>query len=211
MLPFPPQYLLVRQICRHKLHLCSEGVISGSLATRRERLTQTNDHILLSALGAGDMQALAAIYDAHHAPVYHLLLAWLGEKDQAEDILVEVFLGLVDRGRSISGIRNLRAYLLKIARNKASQARHRSRNSPSNQAVAVAESPVERKLDALTVRDALAQLPGEQAEVVVLKTWHELTFAEIGEVLDVPANTAASRYRYGLAKLREILGETSDE
>ncbi len=180
-----------------------------------ERLTQTNDHILLSALGAGDMQALAAIYDAHRAPVYHLLLARLGEKDQAEDILVEVFLGLVDRGRSVAGIRNLRAYLLKIARNKASQSRYRSRNSPANSAAVaapgLAEATIEPRLDAIVVRDALAQLPAEQAEVVVVKTWHELTFTEIGEVLHIPANTAASRYRYGLAKLREILGATSDE
>ena len=198
------------------------------MLTTVTRANPTDDHILLSALGAGDMQALAAIYDAYRAPVYHLLLARLGEKEQAEDILVEVFLALVERGRSVIGIRNLRAYLLTIARHKAGQALKRRRrsgqgcpshivagdcfaDSPGNQAVAVAESPVERQLDALAVHDALAQLPAEQAEVVVLKIWHEMTFAEIGEALVIPANTAASRYRYGLAKLREILGETNDE
>ena len=43
-------------------------------------------------------------------------------------------------------------------------------------------------------------------EVVTLKTWGGLTFAEIAEALEIPANTAASRYRYGLEELRKALG-----
>ena len=176
-------------------------------------LKQPDDQKLLQALAAGDMQALAAIYDAHRAPVYHLLLVRLGEKEQAEDILVEVFLALVERGRRVTGIRNLRAYLLKIARNKAARVQGRRGDNTNNPATlaAVAESPIERKLDAIALQDALAQLPAEQAEVVVLKIWHEMTFAEIGEVLGTSPNTAASRYRYGLEKLREILGESNDD
>jgi len=37
--------------------------------------------------------------------------------------------------------------------------------------------------------------------------WHDCTFAEIAEVLDIPMNTAASRYRYGLEKLQRMLGD----
>ncbi|MGY8716457.1 MAG: RNA polymerase sigma factor, partial [Verrucomicrobiia bacterium] len=48
-------------------------------------------------------------------------------------------------------------------------------------------------------------LPSEQREVVVLKVWGGLTFAQIAEQLDLSANTAASRYRYALTKLREAL------
>jgi RNA polymerase sigma-70 factor, ECF subfamily len=52
---------------------------------------------------------------------------------------------------------------------------------------------------------ALRNLPTEQSEVVVLKIWEELTFAQIAEVLSVPAATAASRYRYALSKLAGLL------
>jgi RNA polymerase sigma-70 factor (ECF subfamily) len=48
---------------------------------------------------------------------------------------------------------------------------------------------------------ALSTLPTEQAEVVVLKIWEDMTFAEIGKVLDVSTFTAASRYRYAMKKL----------
>lgn len=49
---------------------------------------------------------------------------------------------------------------------------------------------------------ALADLPQEQREVIVLKIWHEYTFEEIGALLAISPNTAAGRYRYGLQKLR---------
>lgn len=54
------------------------------------------------------------------------------------------------------------------------------------------------------IQAALAELPEEQRAVVTLKVWGELTFAEIAETLGIPANTAASRYRYGMEGLRKL-------
>src|SRR5215467_7394662 len=62
------------------------------------------------------------------------------------------------------------------------------------------ESPAERE-----AMQALAKLPAEQREVIVLKIWHEYTFEEIGELLEISPNTAAGRYRYGLQKLKTHL------
>lgn len=53
------------------------------------------------------------------------------------------------------------------------------------------------------VQQALGRLPEIYREVVTLKVWGGLTFAEIAEALEIPANTAASRYRYGLEELRK--------
>jgi len=55
------------------------------------------------------------------------------------------------------------------------------------------------------LQEALARLPNEQREVIHLKIHMNMTFAEIGQLTNVPLDTAASRYRYGLEKLREIL------
>jgi RNA polymerase sigma-70 factor (ECF subfamily) len=57
----------------------------------------------------------------------------------------------------------------------------------------------------------LAALAPEQREVIVLKLWHELTFEEIGSLLDISPNTAAGRYRYGLQHLRAALTRTDYE
>ena len=58
---------------------------------------------------------------------------------------------------------------------------------------------------------ALARLPPEQREVIVLKIWHDHTFEEIGELLQISPNTAAGRYRYGLRKLRFFLNGAAYE
>jgi RNA polymerase sigma-70 factor (ECF subfamily) len=68
------------------------------------------------------------------------------------------------------------------------------------------ESPAERE-----AMRCLAELPPEQREVIVLKIWHEYTFEEIGELLELSPNTAAGRYRYGLQKLKACLKGTSYE
>ena len=175
---------------------------------------ELEDRELLHSLAAGDMAALAAIYDAHCARVYHVLLAHLGDGELAEETLAEVFLALVERGRAAATIQNLPAYLIGVARNKARRLRRprsRATDDPRRAQVSAGSGFAERRLEAILVRQALAQLPAEQAEVVVMKIWHELTFQEIGETLAIPANTAASRYRYGLAKLRDLLGEIGDD
>jgi RNA polymerase sigma factor (sigma-70 family) len=57
----------------------------------------------------------------------------------------------------------------------------------------------------LNLRRALGSLPDDQQQVLVLHIWGELTFSQIAGLLDINPNTAASRYRYALAKLRESM------
>jgi RNA polymerase sigma-70 factor (ECF subfamily) len=64
--------------------------------------------------------------------------------------------------------------------------------------------------DRVAVRQALAALPPEQREVVRLKVYEQLTFAEISRSVRASVNTVASRYRYALEKLRKALGEPAD-
>jgi RNA polymerase sigma-70 factor (ECF subfamily) len=66
---------------------------------------------------------------------------------------------------------------------------------------------IEDRERARLLQEALQQLPSTQRDVVSLKIWGGLTFAEIAAVLNVPANTAASRYRYALEDLRKLTRE----
>ena len=61
----------------------------------------------------------------------------------------------------------------------------------------------DRELQQL-IQDAMNRLPNMYREVITLKVWGGLTFAEIAGTLGIPANTAASRYRYGLEELRKL-------
>jgi len=69
------------------------------------------------------------------------------------------------------------------------------------------EPSLERSERQAAIEAALNQLPGDQREVVVMKIWGGLTFAQIAEALGVPLNTAAARYRYAIAKLETELSE----
>ena len=64
------------------------------------------------------------------------------------------------------------------------------------------DDTIEQKETARLIDRAMKKMPEKYREVVMLKIWSELTFAQIAEALDIPLNTAASRYRYGLEILK---------
>ncbi len=108
------------------------------------------------------------------------------------------------------------AYLLRIVRNEALLIGRRKRQRPvsnnlSDLVTFCRVDELEREETHREVWSALRALPPEQAEVVVLKIWEELTFAQIGEILDTSPNTAASRYQYAMAKLTKRLAHSRRE
>jgi RNA polymerase sigma-70 factor (ECF subfamily) len=124
--------------------------------------------------------------------------------NEAEDVLQETFvalLGLPQRPEEPAH------YCLRAFRNRALN----YRRSLWRRLTRELESArwFERRADTTEAeREAmrhLAALPAEQREVIVLKIWHEMTFEAIGRLFDISPNTAAGRYRYGMAKLRHIL------
>ena len=66
------------------------------------------------------------------------------------------------------------------------------------------DTSVEQRELSQLIQSAMSRLPAIYREVITLKVWGELTFPEIAETLGIPANTAASRYRYGLMELRRL-------
>jgi len=161
------------------------------------------DQELLQRLSHGDMDALGALYDRHARRVYHLLLARGLDAPEADEVLPEVFLALAERGRKLRHVENALAYLLGIARHLAHRYRKQRPTGPTVEHEAVTGDDD----GAMAMAQLLRQLPPEQAEVVVLKVWHGFTFDEIGQALAVSPNTAASRYRYGIEKLRAMWDE----
>ena len=71
-----------------------------------------------------------------------------------------------------------------------------------------AEGVVARTWQRLRLRRALAAIPPEQREVVVMKEFQGLRFREIAEILDCPESTVKSRMYYGLVNLRSVLADT---
>ena len=126
---------------------------------------------------------------------------------EAEDVLQETFVALMQRSQVPDQPEH---YCIRAFRNRALNFRRSLWRRLTREFESIrwfergnSESAAER--DAMT---RLAELPVEQREVIVLKIWHQHTFEEIGELLDISPNTAAGRYRYGLQKLRACLEGT---
>ena len=150
-------------------------------------------------------------FDAHGAALVLLARQIVPSRTDAEDVVQDAFIRFWrTRGTVVDPVAYLFACVKHCAldwqRSRRRQARREEQAArPEMEAMFVTSGEHNERQTA--IEDALRDLPTEQAEVLVLKIWGELTFPQIAEALDIPPNTAASRYRYAIAKLRESLAE----
>jgi len=146
-----------------------------------------------------------------YGPALVLFAASLaGEKSRAQDAVHQVFLKLLENG-TLRDALDAKAYLFTCVRNAVLNDRRLRQRDVALDPECIWFEPPHRDFAAeLNLRRALWELAEDQREVTVLHVWGELTFAQIAEVLSISANTASSRYRYALAKLREALCAKED-
>jgi RNA polymerase sigma-70 factor (ECF subfamily) len=162
---------------------------------------------------------IARLYDEHAQPLYAFLLNLTRDEADTRDLLQEIFVKLARSPDLLAGIREERAFLIRLAHNAAIDLMRRrgTRDKTKENFAAEIISPFAPASDPdeIFFRENLAaavgELPEEQRAVVHLKLWGELTFEEIAAALEIPPNTAASRYRYGLDKLRGRLRPLYEE
>jgi RNA polymerase sigma factor (sigma-70 family) len=145
------------------------------------------------------------LYRQHGAALLLFAISICGESSRAQDAVHQVFLKLIET----NGIKNAfdpKAYLFASVRNNLlNDQKSRQRNVPIDADRLWFEPPDRDHAAEQNLRRALQSLPDDQRQVVVLHIWGELTFSQVAEILSISANTAASRYRYALTKLREAM------
>jgi RNA polymerase sigma-70 factor (ECF subfamily) len=162
---------------------------------------------------------IARLYDEHAQPLYAFLLNLTRDEADTRDLLQELFVKLARDPALLDGVREERAFLIRLAHNAAIDLMRRrgTRERTKENFAAEINSPFAPTSDPdeAVFREelsaALAELPPEQRAVAHLKLWAGLTFEEIAFALEIPPNTAASRYRYALDKMRDRLRPLYEE
>ena len=176
---------------------------------------QVTDVNLLHSIARRDEAALRSLYDRYRLILFGLLVRILGSREEAEDILQEVFIQVWRRAADFDELRGKPfTWLVTLARSRAID-RLRLLGARDRVAVAAArEAPEEASdaaLDALRseqrqiVAEALAELPEEQRRALVLAYFDGLTQSEIAAQLGSPLGTVKTRIRSGMIKLRRLL------
>ena len=159
------------------------------------------------------------IYDEHADALFAFVLNLTRSEADTRDVLQEIFQRVAARPAMLDGIREERAFLIRLAHNAAIDLMRRRAARERNHSAFADEAPLlfdhATNADEENFRRALAEalgsLPLEQRAVAHLKLWESATFEQIAHALNISPNTAASRYRYAIDKLRERLRPLYDE
>jgi len=171
------------------------------------------DKLLIYKLRQGNKDALRAIYEKYRDDLLRIAAGLLIEVSKAEDAVHDVFADFVKASASFKLTGSLRGYLAVCVANKA---RNINRTLARQKTVSFDEvEPVSnhKRPDQWIIHDqqlqrltsAMARLPYEQREAVVLRLQADRKFKEIAQLQQSSVKTVMSRYRYGLEKLRSIL------
>jgi RNA polymerase sigma-70 factor (ECF subfamily) len=180
-------------------------------------MAQISDVEVIHAIARGDEQAVACLYDRYRVILFGLLVRILNSREEAEDVLQEVFLQVWRRAADFNELRGKPfTWLVTLSRSRGID-RLRSLGARERAATASASNPEEAVSDAADdaykseqrgiVARALKQLPDDQKAALVLAYFEGLTQSEIAMRLGAPLGTVKTRMRSGMIKLRELLAD----
>lgn len=155
---------------------------------------------------------LEELYDTYSRPLFRYALMLTCSRDDAEDAVQVVFIRIAREWKRFVKVENVKAYLFSAIRNAAFNIlRGRRRREALQESICAAFQLDQQTMDSgdqtesRILCEVLDELPVDQREVLMLKIFDEMTFKEIADTVGASINTVASRYRYGIEKLRAAL------
>lgn len=142
------------------------------------------------------------LYRHEYEPMVALAYLLVGARHAAEDVVQDAFAAISSR---FDELENPAAYLRTVVVNGTRRWHRRLRREERWQPVQEPVLADAATADAVAVRSVLAELPPEQREAIVLRYFADLSLREVGEVLGIPTQTAATRVRRGLERVRTML------
>jgi RNA polymerase sigma-70 factor, ECF subfamily len=170
--------------------------------------SESTDEQLILALREGSEEAFATLFHRYKQPIFGFFSRRLVDSARAEELTQETFIALLRAAKRYQPSALFRSYLYAIAfrilrsERRKSQFRAMFFGPPKAANVATVSSHTE---DSLWVRRALAKLDATDREIVMLREYQQLTYAEIAALLEIPLNTVRSRLFRAREALRDLL------
>ncbi len=193
--------------------------LPSALATKGDsHAASVADGELLRRIGAGDVSAVAELYDRYAQMLFPLALRIVRDRAEAEDVVHDAFVTVTDRAGQYAADRGtVAAWLVTLVRNLSiDRTRRRDRRGSlerdivAHEPAAVVDSPETLTSDAAErakIRRALAQLPEAQRDTLEVAFFEGLSYPEIAARENLPLGTIKSRAARALAALREALAQ----
>ncbi len=196
----------------------------------REGAPPQSDEACMLAFGRGDSTAFAELVRRHERALFNYLFRSVRERTRAEELLQETFLRVVRNKNTYRETAKFKTWLFTIARNlcvdesrRAKHRQHASLDAPvTNGATGTTrldgvpsnDVPTDAQAHGLQLRARLAAaieaLPADQRDVFLMRQLAEMSFGEIAQAIGIGENTAKSRMRYALEKLRLELADVHE-
>jgi len=165
----------------------------------------------------GDLAQLGVLFDWYSPRLYSFFVRHTGRRDVSEDLVQDVFLRILKYRASFRGDAPFTVWMYQMARNVASDHFTKWKNEhPMEEGTADRMESDDRIHDMLVEREehrllhkALALLTPEKREVLLLSRFEELTYEEIGKIVQAPVGTIKARVHYALKDLRRAYDELS--
>jgi RNA polymerase sigma-70 factor (ECF subfamily) len=178
-----------------------------SAATNWGKVTPTiiSDEALMLEFQGGSRPAFEQLYARYRGPLYGYFRRRLNGDQRAEDLTQETFLAVIRAAAHYQARALVRTYLFAIAMNLlAAERRTRFRDSPAGEPSPEATT-CDRPEAAVWVRQALEKLDESEREILMLREYEQLSYAEIADLLKLPVNTVRSRLFRARMAMKEHL------
>jgi RNA polymerase sigma-70 factor (ECF subfamily) len=193
---------------------------STSPQTATHSPSQPTDEDLLASYRGGDRAAFSRLVERYQRELFHFLVRFVGDRAAAEDIFQESFLQVHQSANQFDLTRRFRPWLFTIAANKARDYLRSQARRPANQLQASIspgnddsgefidlltsgdlgpDVPMERHELQQLVQKTVSEMPANFREILLLSYFHQFSYKQIGEILEIPLGTVKSRLHAAVA------------
>ncbi len=190
-------------------------------------MTGASDEDLLRAYQEGDMSSFEVLLSRYRRPLFTFLLRSVRDRGRAEEIYQDVWMRVIERADQFRGEAKFSTWLYRITRNRCVDhqrrmqfRRHASLDAVGQSGEALTErvasgfAPTDQTAMRSTLQQrigaAVEQLPYDQKEVFLLRHVQGMSFQDIAVTVEISVNTAKSRMRYALERLRDALSDLEE-